>query len=114
MFCIDKPINLENNLNILGSKIKQETNKYKTKLLEEDYDFINSLNNKKSVVNREFYLIIEEDAENETLLSQKINDLVQEFSAMGLHAEKVCSEEWRELLYVMLNPVSYIDILKKD
>ncbi len=114
MFCIDKPINLENNLNILGSKIKQETNKYKTKLLEEDYDFINSLNNKKSVVNREFYLIIEEDAENETLLSQKINDLVQEFSAMGLHAEKVCSEEWRELLYVMLNPVSSLDIFKKD
>lgn len=114
LFCIDKPINLENNLNILGSKIKQETNKYKTKLLEEDYDFINSLNNKKSVVNREFYLIIEEDAENETLLSQKINDLVQEFSAMGLHAEKVCSEEWRELLYVMLNPVSSLDIFKKD
>ena len=114
MFCIDKPIYLENNLNILGSKIKQETNKYKTKLLEEDYDFINSLNNKKSVVNREFYLIIEEDAENETLLSQKINDLVQEFSAMGLHAEKVCSEEWRELLYVMLNPVSSLDIFKKD
>lgn len=114
IFCIDKPINLENNLNILGSKIKQENNKYKTKLLEEDYDFISSLNNKKSVVNREFYLIIEEDAENETLLNQKINDLIQEFSSMGLHAEKVCSEEWRELLYVILNPVSSLDIFKKD
>ena len=32
IFCIDKPINLESNLNILGSKIKQETNKYKLKL----------------------------------------------------------------------------------
>lgn len=114
IFCIDKPINLENNLNILGSKIKQENNKYKTKLLEEDYDFISSLNNKKSVVNREFYLIIEEYAENETLLNQKINDLIQEFSSMGLHAEKVCSEEWRELLYVILNPVSSLDIFKKD
>lgn len=33
---------------------------------------------------------------------------------MGLHTEKVCSEEWRELLYVMLNPVSSLDIFKKD
>ncbi len=114
IFCIDKPINLENNLNILESKIKQENNKYKLKLLEEDYDFINSLNNKKSVVNREFYLIIEEEADNEALLNQKINDLIQEFSSMGLHAEKVCSEEWRELLYVILNPVSSFDIFKKD
>jgi len=114
IFCIDKPINLENNLNILGSKIKQENNKRKLKLLEEDYDFISSLNNKKSVVNREFFLVIEEDADNENLLNQKINDLVQEFSAMGLHSEKVSSEEWRELLYVILNPVSSLDIFKKD
>ena len=114
IFCVDKPINLESNLNILGSKIKQETNKYKLKLLEEDYNFINGLNNKKSVVNREFYLVLEEDAENETLLNQKINDLIQEFSSMGLHAEKVSSEEWRELLYVMLNPVSSLDTFKKD
>lgn len=114
IFCIDKPINLENNLNILGSKIKQENNKNKLKLLEEDYDFINSLNNKKSVVNREFYLVMEENAENETLLNQKINDLIQEFSAMGLNSEKVSSEEWRELLYVILNPVSSLEIFKKD
>lgn len=114
IFCIDKPINLENNLNILGSKIKAEKNKYKLKLLEEDYDFISSLNNRKSVVNREFFLIIEENSENETLLNQKINDLIQEFSAMGLHSEKVTSEEWRDLLYVMLNPVSSLDIFKKD
>lgn len=33
---------------------------------------------------------------------------------MGLHTEKVCSEEWRELLYVMLNPVSSLNIFKKD
>ena len=77
-------------------------------------DIINGLNNKKSVVNREFYLVLEEDAENEKLLNQKINDLIQEFSSMGLHAEKVSSEEWRELLYVMLNPVSSLDTFKKD
>lgn len=114
IFCIDKPINLDNNLNILGSKIKSEKNKNKLKLLEEDYDFISSLNNRKSVVNREFFLILEEDASNETLLNQKINDLIQEFSSIGLHSEKVSSEEWRDLLYVMLNPVSSLDIFKKD
>jgi GTPase SAR1 family protein len=114
IFCIDKPINLENNLNILGSKIKQETNKKKLKLLEEDYNYISHLNNQKSVVNREFFLILEEDAENENLLNQKINDLIQEFSSMGLHSEKLLSEEWRELLYVILNPVSSLDIFKKD
>ena len=51
---------MENNLNILGSKIKSETNKYKQRLLEEDYDYINFLHNQKSVISREFYLIVEE------------------------------------------------------
>lgn len=114
IFCVDKPIDLDNNLNILNNKIKTEKNKYKLKLLEEDYDFISSLNNKKSVVNREFYLILEETAENENLLNQKINDLIQEFSSIGLKAEKIASEEWRELLFVLLNPVSSLDLFKKD
>ncbi len=114
IFCIDKPINLDKNLNILGSKMKAENNANKIKLLEEDYNFINGLNNRQSVVNREFILILEEDSSNENLLNQKINDLIQEFSSMGLSSEKIMSEEWRELLYVMLNPVTSLDIFKKD
>ena len=114
IFCVDKPINLDNNLNILGSKIKQTKNKYKIKLLEEDYDFISSLNNRKSVVNREFYLIVEEDLTNENLLNQKVNDLIQEFSSIGLTSFRVSSEEWRNLLYVLLNPVSSLETFKKD
>lgn len=114
IFCVDKPINLDNNLNILGSKIKQTKNKYKIKLLEEDYDFISSLNNRKSVVNREFYLIVEEDLSNENLLNQKVNDLIQEFSSIGLTSFRVSSEEWRDLLYVLLNPVSSLETFKKD
>ena len=39
IFSIDKSINLDNNLNILGSKIRNETNKNKVKLLKEDYSF---------------------------------------------------------------------------
>ena len=70
IFSVDKPINLDDNLNLLGSKIKSETNKSKIKLLEEDYNFVQDLNNKKWVVNREFYLIMEEDATNEQLINQ--------------------------------------------
>lgn len=114
IFSIDKPINLENNLNILGSKIKAETNKYKQRLLEEDYDYINFLHNQKSVISREFYLIVEEASINEKLLTQKLNDLIQEFSSIGLSAELVTSEEWRELLYIILNPVTPLDSFKKD
>ena len=40
IFSVDKPINLESNLNTLGAKIKSEKNKNKQKLLEEDYDYI--------------------------------------------------------------------------
>lgn len=105
---------MDNNLNIIGSKIKSETNKNKQRLLEEDYDFINSLNSRKSVVNREFFMIIEESIENEALLNQKINDLLQEFNSMGLSCEKVLSDEWRDLLYIILNPVSSLDIFKKQ
>lgn len=114
IFSIDKPINLDENLNILGSKIKSETNKNKIKLLEEDYNFVQDLNNKKWVVNREFYLIIEEDQENEQLLIQKTNDLIQEFTAMGLSSARVSSEEWRDLIYIILNPVTSLEIFKKD
>ena len=114
IFSIDKPINLESNLNTLGAKIKSEKNKNKQKLLEEDYDYIQFLNNQKSVVNREFYLIVEENSDNEKLLKQKLNDLIQEFSSIGLSANIVSSEEWRELLYVVLNPVTSLDSFKKD
>ena len=44
IFSVDKPINLDDNLNLLGSKIKSETNKSKIKLLEEDYNFVQDLN----------------------------------------------------------------------
>ena len=101
-------------MNILGTKIKTTNNKYKKMLLEEDYKYIENLNNQKSVVTRDFFLILEETAENESILNQKINNLIQEFSAMGLISQKISSEEWRDLLYVLLNPVSSLDSFKKS
>ena len=114
IFSIDKPILLDDNINILNTKIKQETNKSKIKILEEDLDYISSLNNKRQVVNREFYLVIEESIENEKLLKQKLNDLIVDFSAMGLASSLITSEEWRDLIYNILNPVISLDLFKKD
>lgn len=114
IFSIDKPIMLEDNINILNNKIKNSTNKYKTKILEEDLKYIESLNQKRQVVNREFYLIVEETLENEKLLKQKLNDLIVNFSSMGLSSSLIKSEEWRNLIYIMLNPVTSLEIFKKD
>ena len=99
IFSIDKPVDLSDNSNTLGSKIKSERNKYKEKLLKEDYEYINFLSKQNSVVNRDFYLILEENNNNEKLLKQKVNDLIQEFNSINLSAEIIMSEEWRELLY---------------
>ena len=114
ILCIDKPINLEDNLNVLGSKIKVENNKHKVKLLEEDYDYMHTMNMQKTVVNRDFFLIMEENKENEQVLNQKINDLIQEFASINMQSKKITSEEWRDLLYVILNPVTSLDLFKKD
>ena len=101
-------------MNLLGTKIKSEVNKNKIKLLKEDYDFVSTLNNKKWVVNREFYLIIEEDKNNENLLKQKLNDLIQDFSSIGLTSKEITSEEWRDLLYIILNPITPLENFKND
>ena len=114
IFSIDKPILLDDNINILNTKIKQETNKSKIKILEEDLNYVTTLNNKRQVVNREFYIVIEESSENENLLKQKLNDLIVDLSAMGLGSSIISSEEWRDLLYIILNPVTSLDSFKKD
>lgn len=40
--------------------------------------------------------------------------MIQEFTSIGLFSEKISSEEWRDLLYISLNPASNVDIFKKD
>lgn len=114
IFCIDKPADLSNNLNILSSKIKTEKNIFKKNILEEDYRYIQSLNNTKSIVNREFFLIIQEDSEHEKLLKQKINDLIQQFNGIGLYSRMLSSDELRDFLFLLLNPCSSLDSFKKD
>ena len=57
---------------------------------------------------------MEETKDNEKLLKQKLNDIIQEFNSISLVAEMISSEEWRELLYLILNPCTSLDIFKKD
>ena len=47
---------------------------------------------------------------NENLLNQKLNDLIQEFSSINMHSKKITSEEWRDLLYIILNPVTSLEV----
>ena len=114
IFSIDKSINLDENIQTLNTKIKLESNKAKIKILEEDLDYIQSLNNKRDVVNREFYLFVEEDLQNENRLKQKLNELLLSFNSIGLYSSIVSSEEWRYLIYSVLNPVNSAEILKND
>ena len=111
---VDRPIQLDENINILNTKIKQETNKAKVKILNEDLDYINTLNTDKEVVNREFYLLVEENSDNEKLLKQKLSDILIELNAMGLSSSIITSEEWRDILFIILNPTTPLDIFKKD
>lgn len=111
---VDRPIQLDENINILNTKIKQETNKAKVKILNEDLDYINTLNTDKEVVNREFYLLVEENSDNEKLLKQKLSDILIELNSIGLSSSIITSEEWRDILFIILNPTTPLDIFKKD
>ena len=111
---VDRPIQLDENINILNTKIKQETNKAKVKILNEDLDYINTLNTDKEVVNREFYLLVEENSDNEKILKQKLSDILIELNSMGLSSSIITSEEWRDILFIILNPTTPLDIFKKD
>lgn len=111
---VDRPIQLDENINVLNTKIKQETNKAKVKILNEDLDYINTLNTDKEVVNREFYLLVEENSDNEKLLKQKLSDILIELNSMGLSSSIITSEEWRDILFIILNPTTPLDIFKKD
>lgn len=114
IFSIDKPVELSDNIRALNQKIRKEDNKTKVKILEDDLEYVKRLNETKKVVNREFYLIVEESIDNEHILKDRLNNLLLEFNSIGLISELIISEEWRNLLYVILNPVTSLDIFKKD
>lgn len=114
LICLDKNISLDSRIDYLNNKINVEVNKGRKKLLQEDLNYLNFLKCNETFSNKEFYFLIEEEKENERLLTQKLNDLSREFSAIGLHSELIESEEWREIIYMYLNPLNSFENFKND
>lgn len=114
MISLDKNISLDGQVDYLNNKINMESNKGRKQLLEEDLNYLNSLKHNEILSNKEFYFLVEEDKDNERLLTQKLNDLVREFNAIGLFSEVVESEEWREIIYMYLNPLNSVENFKND
>ena len=114
LISLDKNISLDSHIDNLNNLVNLESNKGRKKLLQEDLDYLNTLKYKERLFNKEFYFIIEEEKENERLLTQKINDLIRDFNAIGLQSEMVESEEWRDLIYMYLNPLNSVENFKND
>ena len=110
---IDKPIDLTSNLETLNTILKAETNIAKSNLLKEDIEFAENISNQNFIYNRDFYIVINEPNNNEVMLRQKINDIIVNLNSIGLNSEMVSSDEWRELLYLLFNPTSSLDVFKK-
>ncbi|MDD4623786.1 MAG: ATP-binding protein [Bacilli bacterium] len=109
---IDKPIDLSNNIESLKSLMKLESNKIKKELLNEDINFAEKISNENFVFNRDFYIVIGNDNNNELMLKQKINDVILNLNSIGLNSEMITSDEWRELLFVLLNPNKSLNTFK--
>lgn len=72
----DNSIDLTNNIESLKSIKKIETDNNKNNLLEEDINFAENIFSQNFIFNREFYIIIGNEINDEKLLKQKINDIV--------------------------------------
>lgn len=110
---IDNPIDLTNNIDALKSIKKSEIDNNKNNLLEEDINFAENIFSQNFIFNREFYIIIGNQIDDEKLLKQNINDIVLELNSIGLSSEMISSEDWRNLLYSLLNPTNSLDVFRK-
>lgn len=111
---LDKPLSLTDHIENLVYLSKNSNNKFKRRLLEEDIQYSEKIINKNLVNNREYYLLIDEDANNVKLLKSKINDIVSQLCNIGLTSEQVKTDEIKELLFTFLNPNESIEIFKQD
>lgn len=59
-------------------------------------------------------MLVEENSDNEKLLKQKLSDILIELNSMGLSSSIITSEEWRDILFIILNPTTPLGIFKKD
>ncbi|MDD2495325.1 MAG: DUF87 domain-containing protein, partial [Tissierellia bacterium] len=109
---MDTKIDMNDNLNELRSKLSNEKNVNKQKLLKEDIEYVDLINKVSNMKNRDFYILITDKGEN--ILKQKINDLVLKFNAINLRSEMINSDELRNLIYSSLNPTKSIEIYQNE
>jgi len=114
ILAIDKPVSLSEHIQNLIYLSKHTDNEIKKQLLDEDIKYAEKIMNNNLVNNREFYLLIDEDKDNIKLLKSKINDIVLQFSNIGLISEQAKTDEIRELLFTYLNPYSSLEVFKQD
>jgi len=114
ILAVDKPVSLSEHIQNLIYLSKHTDNEIKKQLLDEDIKYAEKIMNNNLVNNREFYLLIDEDKDNIKLLKSKINDIVLQFSNIGLLAEQAKTNEIRELLFTYLNPYSSLEVFKQD
>lgn len=114
ILAVDKPVSLSEHIQNLIFLSKHTDNEIKKQLLDEDIKYAEKIMNNNLVNNREFYLLIDEDKDNIKLLKSKINDIVLQFSNIGLTSEQAKTDEIRELLFTYLNPYSSLEIFKQD
>lgn len=114
ILAVDKPVSLSEHIQNLIYLSKHTDNEIKKQLLDEDIKYAEKIMNNNLVNNREFYLLIDEDKDNIKLLKSKINDIVLQFSNIGLISEQAKTDEIRELLFTYLNPYSSLEVFKQD
>ncbi len=105
---MDSKIDLNDNINELKTKLNNENNVYKQKLLQEDVHYMEMINNTNNIKNRNFYIFITDN--NEKILKEKLSDLVIKFNSINLISEIIKSDEFREIIYSNINPGKSLDL----
>lgn len=105
---MDSKIDLNDNLTELKTKLNNEKNVHKQKLLQEDVHYMEMINNTNNIKNRNFYIFITDN--NEKILKEKLSDLVVKFNSINLRSEIIKSDEFREIIYSNINPGKSLDL----
>lgn len=114
IYSIDKKLDLNENINELNLIVENEKVESKKRLLKEDINFYQNLNENNFIFNREFYIVFGETNLNENLLKQRTGDLIHKLNSIGLNSETLTSEEWREFLFTIFNPIDSFKIYKDN
>jgi type IV secretory pathway VirB4 component len=109
---MDSKVNLNDNINELKTKLNIEKNVNKQQLLNEDIEYASLINKVGNIKNRDFYILITDNNENN--LKQKLNDLVLKFNAINLRSDILKSDELRELIYNSLNPTKSLELYQNE